>query len=183
MSKHLSMDELNAGLPEVLASPKDKGEIKAIMIRPVSEQRQDVQSCEVSFEAGVHGDHWANGCWMSTDDGKPHPDVQICIMNSRCIDLIARERDNWSPAGDNLFVEMDLAPTNLPPGQRIKVGSALLEITDTPHNACAKFIDHFGRDAAMFVNTGAGRDNRLRGIYARVVEAGRISVGDTFQKV
>jgi MOSC domain-containing protein YiiM len=183
MPKHLSMDELNAGLPEILASPKDEGEVKAIMIRPVSEARRDVEQCDVSLAGGVDGDHWANGCWMSTDDGKPHPDVQICIMNSRCIDLIAGERSNWPPAGDNLFVEIDLSPANLPAGQRLKVGSAVLEITDTPHNACAKFVERYGRDAAVFVNTGAGRENRLRGIYARVVEDGRISVGDSFVKI
>lgn len=182
MPKQMSRDELNAGLPDILAAPKDNGEVKAIMIRPVSEKRRDVESCDVSLKGGVHGDHWANGCWKSTDDGSPHPDVQICIMNARCIDLIAGQRNNWPAAGDNLFVDIDLSPDNLPPGQRVRVGTALIEITDTPHNACAKFVEHYGRDAAAFVNTGPGRDNRLRGIYARVVEDGKISVGDTFIK-
>ena len=177
------MQELKAGLPEILAAPKDNGEIKAVVIRPASGERQDVTSCDVSLEGGVHGDHWAKGCWKTTEDGKPHPDVQICIMNSRCIDLIAGDRANWPPAGDNLFIDMDLTPENLPPGQQVTVGSTTLEITDTPHKGCAAFIERYGRDACVFVNVGDGDKYKLRGIYARVVEPGTITVGDIVRKI
>ena len=183
MNRHRSRDELNAGLPEILNSPADNGVVEAIVVRPSSGQRRDVESCDVSLAGGVHGDHWAKGCWKTTDDGAPHPDVQICIMNARCIALIAGERSNWPPAGDNLFVDMDLRPTNLAPGQRLKLGSAVIEITDTPHNGCDSFVERYGRDATVFVNTGKGREYRLRGIYARVVESGTISVGDTISKI
>jgi MOSC domain-containing protein YiiM len=40
-----------------------------------------------------------------------------------------------------------------------------------------------GRDACVFANTGEGKKLRLRGIYARVVEDGRIAVGDRAVKV
>lgn len=183
MNRHLTREELAAGLPEIMKSPADNGIVKAIVVRPEPGERQDVSSCEVSLAGGVHGDHWAKGCWMTTDDGKPHPDVQICIMNSRCIELIAGDRSNWPPAGDNLFVDLDLRPTNLSPGQRLQVGSAVIEITDTPHHGCQGFIDRYGRDATVFVNTGAGRENRLRGIYARVVVDGQITVGDLLTKI
>lgn len=183
MPKHLTMDELKAGLPHILQSPADGGEIKAMVIRPASGERNEVQSCDISLEGGMHGDHWAKGCWKTTDDGKPHPDVQICIMNSRCIDHIAGERSNWAPAGDNLFIDINLSPENLPPGQRLAVGSAVVEITDTPHKGCQAFIDRYGRDACVFVNVGDGDTYKLRGIYARVVNAGTISVGDRLRKI
>ena len=183
MTQHKSMQELKAGLPEILAAPKDNGEIKAVVIRPASGERQDVTSCDVSLEGGVRGDHWAKGCWKTTEDGKPHPDVQICIMNSRCIDLIAGDRANWPRAGDNLFIDMDLTPDNLPPGHRITVGNTTLEITDTPHKGCAAFIERYGRDACVFVNVGDGDKYKLRGIYARVIKTGTITVGDTVQKI
>jgi MOSC domain-containing protein YiiM len=48
---------------------------------------------------------------------------------------------------------------------------------------CQKFIDRYGRDACVFVNTGEGKRMRLRGIYARVVQDGRITVGDRVTKV
>ncbi|MGZ0189755.1 MAG: MOSC domain-containing protein, partial [Alphaproteobacteria bacterium] len=125
----------------------------------------------------------ANGCWKSTEDGKPHPDVQICIMNSRCINHIAGSRENWAPAGDNLFVDMDISPDNMPPGTRVSLGSVILEITDTPHNGCAKFVERYGREATVFVNTGEGKRLRLRGIYGRVVQDGAVSVGDVITKI
>ncbi len=183
MSTHLTMAELKDGLPEILRSPEDNGVLQGIVIRPAHGERRELESSEISLDRGVHGDHWAEGCWMSTEDGRPHPDVQICIMNARCIALIAQDRANWAPAGDNLFIDMDLSPGNLPPGQQLAIGSAVIEVTDTPHNGCASFIERYGRDACVFVNTGDGKRNRLRGIYARVVKDGRVSVGDGVAKV
>ena len=183
MPRHLSLEELTAGLPQIMASPRDNGVLRAIVLRPAHGQRRDVDSAAVSLAGGVEGDHWAKGCWKSTEDGQPHPDVQICIMNARCIQLIAQTRENWAPAGDNLFIDMDLSPDNLPPGTRLAIGSAEIEITDTPHNGCANFIERYGRDACVFVNIGEGKRLRLRGIYGRVVRDGRLSVGDKVVKL
>lgn len=183
MTQHLTLDQLKAGLPEILSSPADNGSVEAIVVRPRENERRDVASCKVTLAGGLEGDHWAKGCWKTTEDGAPHPDVQICIMNSRCINLIAGERANWPAAGDNLFVDLDITPANMPPGQRLKVGSAVIEITDTPHKGCAKFVERYGRDATAFVNVGDGDTYKLRGIYARVVEDGTISVGDTLEKI
>ncbi len=183
MTRHLLMDELEAGLDDILASPKDDGRLEAVIVRPEQGQRRDLDSCPISLARGAEGDHWAKGCWKSTEDGQPHPDVQICIMNARCIGLIAQERANWPPAGDNLFIDMDLTPANTPPGTRLSIGSAVLEITDTPHNGCASFIERYGRDACLFVNTGEGKKLHLRGIYGRVVQDGTVSVGDKVRKI
>ena len=183
MARHLTMDELKQGMPDILASPKDNGVLRAIVVRPAENERMDVAARDISLAGGLHGDHWAKGCWKTTEDGKPDPDVQICIMNARCIDLIAQGRDTWPPAGDNLFIDMDLSPANTPPGTRLTIGSAELEITAVPHNGCDKFIARYGRDACVFVNTGEGRTLRLRGIYGRVVRDGHITVGDVVKKV
>ena len=183
MPIHLSRAELEAGLPEILASPADGGRLEAIVVRPSHGERRDLETCEISLAGGLHGDHWAKGCWKSTAEGRPDPDVQICIMNARCIGLIAGERANWPPAGDNLFFDMDLSPGNLSAGQRLAVGTAVLEITAVPHNGCAKFIERYGRDACVFVNTGDGKRLRLRGIYARVARDGRVTVGDRVSKI
>jgi MOSC domain-containing protein YiiM len=153
------------------------------VVRPRHGDRLDVEARAISLAGGVDGDHWAAGCWKSTPDGRPDPDVQICIMNARCIGLIARERANWPPAGDNLYIDMDLTPENLPPGQRLAIGTAVIEITAIPHNGCDKFIARYGREACVFVNTGEGKRLRLRGIYARVVRDGRVSVGDRVRKL
>lgn len=183
MFRHLSTQEIESGLRQVLDSPKDDGSLLGIVTRPESGERFDLYSSEISGAYGVKGDHWSKGCWKSLSDGSPDPNVQISIMNSRFIDLIATCRENWAASGNNLFIDMDLSPDNLRPGQQISIGSAELEISPVPHTGCASFIRRYGRDACVFVNTGVGRDLKLRGIYARVIKDGRVTLGDRVQKL
>jgi MOSC domain-containing protein YiiM len=183
MTGHLSLEELQDGLAEILRSPKHRGELKAIVIRPETEARVSLPQCELSPEGGVHGDNWARGCWMSLPDGRPHPDVQVTIMNARTIALIARDEARWPLAGDNLFADLDLSAENLPPGTRLSVGSALLEITAVPHKGCRKFAARYGVDATRLVNSKDGLRLHLRGIYARIVEPGMVRVGDAVAKL
>ncbi len=178
MPAFTTRDQLLNGLAHILASPSDEGVLQGIVTRPEKGQRVEVDACALSGKTGVEGDHWANGCWMSTDDGEPHPDVQVSLMNTRCLGLIARERDRWALAGDNLLVDFNLSPENVTPGQRLAVGSAIIEISDVPHMACASFIERYGRDAGVFVNTGDGRTHMLRGRLGRIVQDGHVSVGD-----
>ena len=131
----------------------------------------------------MHGDNWARGCWMSLPDGRPHPDVQVTLMNARALALIAQEEARWPLAGDNLIVDLDLSADNLPPGTRLAIGSTMLEITEVPHKGCKKFAARFGVDATRFVNSREGLRLHLRGIYARIVERGVVAVGDPVQKL
>lgn len=181
--RHLTRAELDGGLAEIRRSPKDKGRLAGIVIRPGVDERRSLTSVEISPEGGVHGDRWAQACWKTLPDGRPHPDVQVCIMNARTIALVARHEDRWPLAGDNLFLDLELSEENLPPGQRLALGSAVLEITAEPHNACGKFAERYGRDAAKFVNSPEGKRLHLRGIYAKVVQAGTITVGDMARRL
>ena len=109
--------------------------------------------------------------------------MQINIMNARAIALIAQTPDRWPLAGDQLFVDLDLSEDNLPPGTRLALGSAVVEITAPPHTGCGKFASRFGVDAVKFVNSALGKRLRLRGVNAKVVQAGRIRAGDLVQKI
>jgi len=104
-------------------------------------------------------------------------------MNARVIALLARVRERWPLAGDQLYVDLDLSRANLPPGTRLRIGSALIEVTAEPHTGCKKFAARFGVEAVRFVSTPVGKSNCLRGINARVVEAGTIRRGDAVRKV
>jgi hypothetical protein len=183
MARHLTLQELEAGLPLIGMSPTDEGQLRGIVIRPVTDERVSLAQCELSPELGVHGDNWALGCWMSLPDGRPHPDVQVAIMNARAIELIAQEPQRWALAGDNLFADLDLSTENLPVGQRVAVGTVVLEITAVPHNGCRKFAARFGPDAVKFVNSAEGKRLHLRGIYARIVQPGVVHVGDSIVKL
>jgi MOSC domain-containing protein YiiM len=101
------------------------------------------------------------------------------VMNFRVAELIAGSGDRVPLAGDQLFVDIDLSPDNLPPGTRLSIGSAVIEVTPIPHLGCRKFVERFGLDAMKFANSDFGRRHNLRGINARVVSSGALAVGDT----
>ncbi len=178
-----SLAELETALPDIFAAPKNEGRLDLIVSRPARGARNVLGTARLTLSGGVPEDHWDQGCHISTEDGRPHPDVQICIMPSRVIRAIAGDMENWPPAGDNLFIDMDLTPANCPPGTRLAIGSAELTITEEPHNGCQSFIDRYGRDACLFVNTGTGKTHRFRGIYARVSQDGTVSRGDQVRKI
>lgn len=181
--RHLDLAELEAGLAEIRQSPPDQGTLALCVVRPATDERVTLTECHLSPELGAKGDNWSLGCWKSLPDGSPHPDVQLAIMNARAIALIAQETERWPLAGDNLFFDLDLSRQNLPAGQRLGVGSAVLEITKVAHNGCHKFAARYGPDAVTFVNSIEGKWLRLRGVYARVVQAGTVKVGDVIRKI
>ncbi len=132
---------------------------------------------------GLIGDNWLARGSRSTADGSADPEMQLTIMNSRVIALVAQDPERWALAGDQLYIDMDLSPENLPPGTRLSIGSAILEVTAPPHTGCKKFVARFGKDAMIFVNSGIGRQLNLRGINARVIQAGIIRMNDVAEKI
>ena len=180
--EHLTTEQLHDGLPYVRQSPKDHGVLKAIVVCPVDNERIVLDQVEMSPEGGVHGDRWVNGCWKTLPDGSPHPDVQVAIKNARFIDLIAQDESRWALAGDNLYVDFDLSVENLQPGQHLAIGTAILEVTAVPHNGCKKYAQRFGKDAVRLVQSPLGKSLNLRGIYAKVVQSGTATLGDTITK-
>jgi hypothetical protein len=61
MARHLSLEELQQGLGEIMLSPQDAGILKAIVIRPETDARAALPQCELSPELGVHGDKLGQG--------------------------------------------------------------------------------------------------------------------------
>jgi len=180
---NLAMDRLIEGLPVIAASPKDRGVLELIVRRPAVGERVSMREGVLDLNEGLVGDSWKMRASSRTADGSPHPDMQINVMNSRVIALLAQDDGRWELAGDQLFVDLDLSAANLPPGTRLSLGSAVIEITAQPHTGCHKFLSRFGEDAVKFVNSKAGSDMRLRGLNAKVVRAGTIRVGDTVSKL
>jgi MOSC domain-containing protein YiiM len=172
---HLDLSALEAGLDEVGRSPLDDGKVELIARRPAEDERETLAEARLDAEAGLVGDVWLD------EDGDR--DRQVTVMNSRVADLLARSRDRWSLAGDQLYVDLDLSVENLPPGARLEVGSAILEVTGEPHRGCKKFAARFGLDALRFVNSKPGYALNLRGINTRVVHGGVVRTGDVIRKL
>ncbi len=181
--KKLTMAELELGLAAIRQSPKDEGVLELIVRRPHIEAREVLQRAELNLENGLVGDNWRQRGSSRTIDGSAHPDMQINIMNSRVINLLAGQKDHWQLAGDQLYIDIDLSNENLPPGTKLAIGSAMVEVTDQPHTGCKKFMARFGLDALKFVNSPVGKELRLRGINARVAQAGLIQIGNLVKKI
>ena len=181
--KHLTLAELEASLPSALQSPTDAGTLDLIVCRPAVGRRDVLEAGELDLATGLVGDTWNIRSSTRTADGSPHPDMQINVMNSRVIAMIAGEESRWGLAGDQLYLDLDISARNLPPGTQLSVGSAVIEVTSQPHTGCAKFVQRFGVEAMKFVNSPKGRELRLRGMNARVVVPGQIRAGDRVRKL
>ena len=179
----LDADELEAGLLEILASPKDRGTVDMIVRRPDVGEREVLDTGELDIAEGLVGDNWRQRGSGQTDDGTAHPGMQLNLMNSRVIALVAQSGDRWVLAGDQFFVDLDLARENLPAGTRLEMGSAVIEVSAVPHLGCRKFAARFGLEAMKFVNSRRGKKLCLRGINAKVIKPGRVDTGDTIRRV
>jgi MOSC domain len=169
------MTELESGLDEIRSSPADEGPLEMIVRRPIKGEREVLDEGQLTLDEGLSGDCWKNH--------SPVPEMQINIMNSRTIAVVAGTTERWPLAGDQLFIDIDLSEMNLPAGTRLELGSAVIEVTAAPHTGCSKFAARFGIDAAKFVNSPRGRQMNLRGRNARVVRPGRIRRGDMVRKI
>lgn len=182
-AKHLTMAELEAGLDAIRQSPKNESVIAMIVRRPQVDAREVLEEGELDLVEGLVGDSWKVRRSSRTPDGSAHPDMQLNVMNARVIALLAREKDRWPLAGDQLFIDFDVSSENLPPGTRLALGSAVIEVTNQPHTGCKKFEARFGLDALKLVNSPVGRQLQLRGVNAKVAQPGVIRVGDLVKKL
>ena len=179
--RHLIKEEIEKGMPHVFASPKEEGVVEAIFIRPKKDERKSLQEAQLSPEKGVEGDRWVDLCWVKLKDGGSDPRAQISLFNSRLMRLIAPDKKRWALSGDNLIVEFDLSP--LRPGQKLRLGEAVIEVSDQPHTGCKKFASRYGLEVKNYLDSSQGKRLNLRGVYATVLHAGKVKVGDMLKKI
>ena len=75
--RHLTTAELEAGLAEILRSPKDAGVLEMIVRRPVVGERKMLNEGRLDHAEGLVGDSWRE----RLGDRTPDPDVQLTLMN------------------------------------------------------------------------------------------------------
>src|SRR6188474_2698569 len=126
---HLKRDELDAALDGIRQSPRDGGTLDLIVCRPRVGERRVLAEGMLDPGDGLVGDSWKYRKSSRSADGLAHPEMQLNVMNSRVVALIAQDQGRWPLAGDQLFVDLDLSAVNLPAGTKLSVGEAVIEIT------------------------------------------------------
>ena len=167
-------------LADIDAAPADRGRLELIVRRPARDERESLGEARLDPILGLVGDRWASDAPGATPI---YLSAQLTVISTRVLAAIEPDRARWPLAGDQLFVDLDLSVENLPAGRRLAIGSAVIEVSDTPHTGCAKFSARFGSDALRWINSPTGRAYRMRGLNAQVVEAGTVRVGDAVRTV
>ena len=168
-SRHLARAALEAGLA-ALRAPLDEGAVALMVARGPAGERHLPAEAVLTVEGGMPGDRWAAQTKYGADYqlATTRADVARLIANGQSLEL----------HGDNLYLDLDLSSHNLPPGTLLRAGESLLRVTPVAHDGCKKWVQRFGLCPMQLNLHPDYRALRLRGIYLRVIEGGRVRVGD-----
>jgi MOSC domain-containing protein YiiM len=154
--------------------PRGTGTVRLLCVRETSGVHSVPDAIEIGEQEGVVGDRWAK-----REPGKdPDGAAAVTLINARVAELVAAPGQPLDAPGDNIHVDLDIGMDALPAGTRLVVGSAILRISEQPHNGCSAFRDRFGLEALAWVSTPSGKADRLRGVYCSVIRGGSVRVGD-----
>jgi MOSC domain-containing protein YiiM len=174
-----TFDELEARWAATPPAPREAGTVRLLCIRRAAGMHETPDAVAITVEGGLEGDRWAYG-WRERD---PDREAQVTLMNATVTELVAAGEQPLHEAGDNILVDFDISADHLPPGARLRIGEAVLEISATPHTGCSKFAGRFGQDALRWANWRHWRERRLRGVNCRVVTGGTVRVGDPVERL
>lgn len=178
----VTMPELMAALPDVLAAPKDETVVDQLCFRPAFNQRTFPDRLTLTRDQGVPGERWMTAPWLRLPDGSPHPDIQVSILPRRVMDLVWRDRDGTPHPGDTIIADLDTSEANLPEGTLLQVGSAVLRVSNVFNDGCVKWKARYGADAKAWIVADGHPALRLRGILCAIVQDGEVALGDRITK-
>jgi hypothetical protein len=168
-SRHLSREALIAGI-ETAHAPRDEGTVDLLVARGPQHERNLPTRVLLTESGGLPGDSWGRQSEYGID-------YQLATARTDFARLVA----NGQPLelhGDNLFLNLDLSTSNIPPGSVLRLGTAVVQVTPVEHNGCKKWVQRFGLAPMQLNLDPAYRDLRLRGIYLKVKQEGEVAVGD-----
>ena len=174
------MTRFDGHLDHIRAAPVEEGVVELIVRRPAEGEREILDEASLDLALGLVGDRWAA---RNVESTPVHLSAQLTLMSTRVLAAIEPDRARWPLAGDQLYVDLDLREETLPAGTHLEIGSAVIEVSETPHTGCAKFSARFGSEALRWINSPIGRAHRMRGVNARIIQPGNIRVGDSIRRL
>lgn len=172
----MSYLELNQYLEYMASAPKNTAQVEHICIRPKPGDRQVLDRVELSPTKGVVGDRWKTSAWLRLPNGAPDPRVQVALCSPRLLSILSCDANSSVVIGDTFVADLDFSEANLPVGQQLSIGTAIIEVSDVVNDACKKFAHRFGADAFYWIRDSKNRHLRLRGIFAQVIQGGEVWV-------
>ncbi len=177
-----TVEQLEALYRALPPQPTEMARVNALGVRPGPDLREERTSIVFDPERGAIGDRWERKTWLYLPDGRPDPRVQVALCNSVVLGMIQAATGVSHHPGDTIFTDLDLSTQNLPAGARLQVGPVVLEVSDVENDACAKFAAHYGASVFDWIRRPENRSRRLRGLFARVVTGGTVTLGDVVRK-
>lgn len=177
MTKFATFDTLEQALPHILAAPKNETTVDQLCFRPDRNEREFPQQLTLTRDQGVPNERWLSEPWLRDDTGAPHRGIQVSILSRRVWDAV-RVSDDMIHPGDTIIADLDTSMDNLPLGTRLRVGTAVIEVSDVYNEGCVKWKARYGSEAKDWLVTPKNRPLRLRGILCSIEEDGVVKLGD-----
>lgn len=174
----VAREDLDRGLAHVLAAPATDAPMYMFCTRAGYNQRTHPDRLEMTSAGGVAGDFEMSTPWLALPDGSPDPRIQVSILPLRVLDLVWRDRDAQPHPGDTIIADLNVSTGTLPPGTLIRVGTAVLRVSDLWNDGCVKWKARYGRAAFDWVSAPAHEGLRLRGILCSVEQGGSAGLTD-----
>jgi len=178
VTDQVTTDELMAALPEVLSAPKSGSAVEQLCFRPGYGERRFVDELTLTRDHGIPGERWETAPWLKLEDGRGHPGIQVSILPRRVLDLVWRDLAGTVHPGDTFICDLDMTEANLPEGQLLSVGTAVLRVSEVFNDSCAKWKVRYGAPAYDWVRHPDHRTYRLRGVLCSIERDGVIRLGD-----
>lgn len=173
----VTAEALAAALPDVLAAPMTDGPVHLLCTRPNYNKRVFPDRLTLTRTEGVVGDFEMGKPWLKLANGETDPRIQVSILPLRVLNLVWRNRETMAHPGDAIIADLNMTEANLPAGSLIRVGTAVLRVSDLWNDGCVKWKARYGRDAYIWVSAPAHEPLRLRGILCSVEQDGEIALG------
>lgn len=146
------------------------GLVEALILSPVPDRHDRVSCLCLLPETGPEGQYPGKQWWQ----GRRVPGRQISAVNAEVLDALDIPYD---VPGDNLILRgFDLS--EFLPGDTLRIGDAILQVTPTPHRPCAKFGRRTSAAALEAITEG-----RWRGILLDVSAPAKVFVGDPAERL